>query len=56
MLAGTKLHKTFGAALENAELGLTAKFADDLERHGADGACVAAARERGRNALRRYEN
>ena len=33
-----------------------AKFADDLERHGADGACVAAARERGRNARRRYEN
>ena len=32
------------------------KFADDLERHGADGACVAAARERGRNARRRYEN
>ena len=31
-----------------------AKFADDLERHGADGACVAAARERGRNALRHY--
>merc|ERR1719271_485958 len=36
----------------NAGAAAAAKFADDLERHGADGACVAAARERGRNALR----